>query len=151
MKVKDEFFARDSFRIRNGLEVRFWEDTWIEDKPLKLKYPSLYNIVRRKDATVAQVLSTTPLNVSFRRSIIDSYLLAWYDLVSKVVSINLTNDNVVFVWNLQTSGIFSAHSLYTSITQCGVVLSKCNLWNIKVPLKIKKFMVSLERGHSHKG
>jgi hypothetical protein len=65
MKVKDKFFIRGSFRIRNGLEVRFWEDTWIEDKPLKLKYPSLYNIVRRKDAMVAQVLSTIPLNVSF--------------------------------------------------------------------------------------
>jgi hypothetical protein len=65
MKVKDQFFARGSFQIHNGSEVRFWEDTWIEDKPLKLKYPSLYNIVRRKNATVAQVLSTTPLNVSF--------------------------------------------------------------------------------------
>jgi hypothetical protein len=31
----------------------------------------------------------------------DSYLLALYDLVSKVVSINLTNDKDVFVWNLQ--------------------------------------------------
>jgi hypothetical protein len=150
MKVKDKFFARCSFRIRNGLEVRFWEDTWIEDKPLKLKYPSLYNIVRRKDTMVAQVLSTTLLNVSFQRSITDDYLLAWYDLVSKVVSIHLTNGKDVFVWILQNSGIFSVRSLYTSITQCGVVPSKCYLWNIKVPLKIKFFMVSLETGHSHK-
>jgi hypothetical protein len=136
MKVKDEFFARGSFQIQNGSDVRFWEDTWVEDKPLKLKYPSLYNIVRRKDATVTQVLSTTPLNVSFQRSIMDIYLLAWYDLVSKVVSINLTNDKYVFVWNLQNSGIFSVRSLYTSIIQCGVVTSKCKLWNIKVTLKI---------------
>jgi hypothetical protein len=83
-----------------GLEVRFLEDTWIEDKALILKYPSLYNTVRTKDAIVAQVLSTTPLTVSFRRSIMDSYLLAWYDLVSKVVLINLTNDKDAFVWNL---------------------------------------------------
>jgi hypothetical protein len=55
--------------VRNGSEVRFWEDTWVEDKPLKLKYPALYNIARRKDATVAHVLSTTPLNMSFRRSL----------------------------------------------------------------------------------
>jgi hypothetical protein len=54
------------------------------------------------------------------------------------VSTNLTNDKDVFIWNLQNSGIFSVHSLYTSITQCGVVPSKCNLWNIKVPLKILK-------------
>jgi hypothetical protein len=85
---------------------------------------------------VVQVLSTTPLNASFRRSITDSYLLAWYDLMSKVVSINLTNDKDVFIWNLQNSGIFSVHSLYTSIIKCVAVPSKCKLWNIKVPLKI---------------
>jgi hypothetical protein len=78
MKVKDQFFTRGYFRIHKGSEVRFWEDAWIGDKPLKIKYPSLYNIVRRNDATVAQVLSTTPLNVSFQRPITDSYLLAWY-------------------------------------------------------------------------
>jgi hypothetical protein len=111
----------------------------MEDKALILKYPSLYNTVRTKDAIVAQVLSTTPLTVSFRRSIMDSYLLAWYDLVSKVVLINLTNDKDAFVWNLQNSDIFSVHSLYTSIIQCGVISSKCKLWNIKVPLKIKNF------------
>jgi hypothetical protein len=146
MKVKDQFFARGSFRVRNGLEVRFWKDTWIEDKPLKLKYPSLYNIARRKDATVAQVLSTTPLNMSFRRSITDNYLCAWYHLVSKVVSFNLTNDKDVFVWSLQKSGNFSVRSLYTSIIQCGVVPSKCKLWNIKVPLKIKIFLWYLWKG-----
>jgi hypothetical protein len=55
----------------------------------------------------------------------DSYLLAWYDLVSKVMLFNLTNGNDVFVWNLQNSGIFSVRSMYTSITQCGVVPSNC--------------------------
>jgi hypothetical protein len=65
MKVKDQFIAGGSFQIRSGSEARFWEDVWLDDKPLRLKYPSLYSIVRRKDATVAQVLSTIPLNVSF--------------------------------------------------------------------------------------
>jgi hypothetical protein len=146
MKVKDQFIARGSFQIHNGSEARFWKDTWFEDKPLKLKYPSLYNIVRRKDATVAQVLSTTPLNVSFRRSLTDNYLLAWYHLVSKVVSISLSNDKDVFVWNLQKSGNFSVRSLYTSIIQCGVVPSKCKLWKIKAPLKIKIFLWYLWKG-----
>jgi hypothetical protein len=73
-------------------------------------------------------------------------LLAWYHLVSKVVSINLTNDKDVFVWNLQKCGNFSVRSLYTSIIQCGVVHSKCKLWNIKVPLKIKIFLWYLWKG-----
>jgi hypothetical protein len=36
--------------------------------------------------------------------------------------------------------------LYTSIIQCGVVPSKCKLWNIKVPLKINFFYGIFGRG-----
>lgn len=48
------------------------------------RYPNLYNIVRRKHATIACVLNTTPLNVSFRRSVIGNKLLEWLNLVSDV-------------------------------------------------------------------
>jgi hypothetical protein len=146
MKVKDQFIAGGSFQIRSGSEARFWEDVWLDDKPLRLKYPSLYSIVRRKDATVAQVLSTIPLNVSFRRSLTNNHLFAWHHLVSKVASTNLSNDNDVFVWNLQKSGIFSARSLYTSILRCGVAPTKCRLWKIKAPLKVKIFLWYLWKG-----
>ena len=42
--------------------------------PLKTQYPTLYNIARRKQAKVAEVLSTTPLNVSFRRALVGNKL-----------------------------------------------------------------------------
>ena len=58
MKVKDEFIDRGSFHIGNGEKTHFWEDTWLGDKPLDSQYPSLYNIVRGKEVTVASVLST---------------------------------------------------------------------------------------------
>ena len=34
-------------------------------------YPNLYRIVRRKDDTVANVLGIVPLNVSFRRGLVN--------------------------------------------------------------------------------
>jgi hypothetical protein len=34
------------------------------------KYPSLFNIVRKKNASMAQILSTTPLNISFKRALV---------------------------------------------------------------------------------
>ena len=58
MKVKDEFFDRGCFRVGNGEQTRFWEDTWLGDKPLATQYPSLYNIVQKKEVTVASVLSS---------------------------------------------------------------------------------------------
>jgi hypothetical protein len=95
---------------------------------------------------VAQVLSTIPLNVSFRRSLTNNHLFAWHHLVSKVASTNLSNDKDVFVWNLQKNGIFSARSMYASILQCGVAPTKCRLWKIKAPLKVKIFLWYLWKG-----
>jgi hypothetical protein len=76
----------------------------------------------------------------------DANLVAWHDLVSKIININLTNDKDIFVWNLHKSGVFKVHSLYTFIIQQGVIPQKCPLWKIKVPLKIMIFLWYLFKG-----
>jgi hypothetical protein len=83
MKIKDQFLQCGHFKVRSGTEIRFWEDTWVGDQPLKLAYPNLFRIVRKKSATVVEVLSTTPLSISFRRALIGHNLDAWYSLVAK--------------------------------------------------------------------
>ena len=69
MEVKDEFLGLGSFSVGEGTQVRFWEDTWSGNQPLKRLYPSLFNIVRNKGASVAEVMGSVPLNVSFRRGL----------------------------------------------------------------------------------
>ena len=55
-------------------------------------YPNLYRIARRKKSdTMANVLWIVPLNVSFRRGLVNTNLNYWYDLVSKVVPVSLTS------------------------------------------------------------
>jgi hypothetical protein len=68
-KGKEDFFSRGSFNIGNGLDTRFWEDTWLGNKSLAQQYPSLYNIVQRKQVSVANVLNQNPLNISFRQTL----------------------------------------------------------------------------------
>jgi hypothetical protein len=63
MKVKEDFLVGGTFKIKNGEQVRFWEDVWLGDKPLREAYPNLFRIVRQKDDTAANVLGTVPLNV----------------------------------------------------------------------------------------
>jgi hypothetical protein len=70
MEVKDLVLQRGRFRVHDGSQTRFWEDLWLGKEPLMVKYPSLYRNVRKKNLSVAQVLSTTPLNVSFRRALV---------------------------------------------------------------------------------
>jgi hypothetical protein len=69
IKVKEEFFSSGSFTIGNGMDTRFWEDTWLGNKSLAEQYPSLYNIVQRKQVLVANVLNQNPLNISFQRTL----------------------------------------------------------------------------------
>jgi hypothetical protein len=91
MNIKEDFFSMGNFILHDGRQIRFWEDSWLGTTPLKLQYPNLYNIVRRKDATVAKIFSSRPLNVSFRRNLVAKNLLSWHDLVMRLMDIQLTD------------------------------------------------------------
>jgi len=75
MKIKDEVFANGSFIIKYGSKTRFWDDAWEGQVPFKDKYPSLYKIVHDPHATVAKVMATRPLNLYFRRALVDIKLV----------------------------------------------------------------------------
>jgi hypothetical protein len=74
MNVKDTFVGLGSFKVKDGSQTRFWVDTWLGNKPLKDRFPALFNIVRRKQDSVKIVLSSVPLNISFRRNLVGSNL-----------------------------------------------------------------------------
>ena len=90
MKVKDTFLGLGSFILKEGKQIRFWEDVWIGNQPFKVQYPSLYNLVCKKSDTVANVFETIPLNISFRRALVGHNLVSWHSLVSHLVNIQLT-------------------------------------------------------------
>jgi hypothetical protein len=62
-----------------------------------VKYSSLYKIVRKKNMSVAQVLSTTPLNVSFRRALVGDSWDKWLELVGNVLMVNLNDRKDSFI------------------------------------------------------
>jgi hypothetical protein len=68
MAMKRFFFLYETFSIRDGSEIRFWEDKWLGNVTLREQYLALYNIVRHKCDTLSKVLETFPPNVAFRRS-----------------------------------------------------------------------------------
>jgi hypothetical protein len=57
MNVKDCFYQFCKKRIGNGKNTRFWEDWWVNDKPLKLSYPRLHNLCfDLKKCSVADII-----------------------------------------------------------------------------------------------
>ena len=134
------------FDLSDGSQVRFWEDSWIRPRPLKSRFPVLYNIVRRKDAYVRMVLSMTPLNVAFRRSLVDVNLQAWHDVVAMVADVQLTNQRDRFMWGLHQNGLFSVKSMYRALLGAEAVPYSILIWKLKLPLKIKVFLWYLYKG-----
>ena len=148
MKIKEEVLACGSFEIKDGKQTRSWEDTWMDQRPFKDQYPRIYNIARRPHASVASVLSSEPLNISFRRALVDEKLQKWLDLVAKITNINLVEESDHFRWNLHKYGVFTIRSMYLhKINQHALFRHKL-IWKLKIPLKIKIFFWFLQRGVS---
>jgi len=146
MHIKDEVLANGSFDIKDGTNTRFWDDTWVGDKPLKVKYPSLYNIVREPHATVSKVMTTSPLNISFRRALVDNKLAEWLSLVARISNVELVEGSDYFRWSLTKSGLFSVRSMYLYLIDTQTPFRHRKIWKIKIPLKIKIFLWFLQRG-----
>jgi hypothetical protein len=104
MKVKRYFLHFGTFIIKDGSQVRFWEDIWIGNMTLREQYPSLYNIARHKQDTVAEVLGVDPHNLSWRRDLIGQKLVEWNNLLPHLANVVLSQDEDEFRWNLHPNG-----------------------------------------------
>ena len=96
MATKKFFFQYGSFSIKDGSEIRFWEDKWLGNATLREQYSAVYNIVRHKGDTLAKVMETFPPNVSFRRSLFGPRQASWNALLQRLASVQLTQAPINF-------------------------------------------------------
>ena len=129
----------------SGTNTRFWEDTWLVDTPLSQQYQTLYNIVQRKQVLVADVLSHAPLNITFCRTLTGNKWDQWLHLINRIIYVNLSQEQDVFVWKLTTTGRFTVKSMYLDLLNSHTRFPWKYIWRMKVPLKIKIFMWFLQR------
>ena len=102
-------------------------------------------MVRKKQATVVEVLQIAPLNVSFGRDLVGTKLTEWHSLVASIVHVTLNNMLNRFVWGLHKNGFFSVNSMYKFLASNGLKVTP-EIWQMKIPLKNKNFMWFLKRG-----
>ena len=138
------------FKIRN-----FHNKGWVSSKilgrqlgnsPLRDQYPQLYNLVRKKQDTVANVLSTQIPNISWRKDLVFSKLVMWNNLVSRLSTIVLSQERDDFKWNLDRTGVFSVKSHYLGLINQNIPNLNKSIWKLKAPLKIKIFLWYLRQG-----
>jgi hypothetical protein len=129
------FFRYDTFSIKDGTQICFWEDSWLGNHPLSKQYPALYSI----SDIIAVVMATSPPDVTFRRDLIGPRLLAWNALLQRLEAIQLSIGPDKFRWNLYPNEKFSVGSLYSAIIQSDIsVNNNKKIWKMKIPLKTKK-------------
>jgi hypothetical protein len=146
MHIKDEVLSKGSFIIKDGTNTRFWEDTWLGDKPLKVTYPSLYHIAQDSKVTISKVMSSVPLNISFRRSLVDNNIRQWLHLVPRVSNVVLVDGKYYFKWQLTKNGFFTVRSMYLDALDTHPPFQHRKIWKWKLPLKIKIFLWFLQKG-----
>jgi hypothetical protein len=106
----------------------------------------MYHVARHKQFTVVGVLSTSPLNFSCRRDLIGPNLVTRNELLPRLASVVLSDDQDGFRWNLTPNGQFSVKSHYLTLILLEVPNLNKRLWKLKAPLKIKIFLWYLQRG-----
>lgn len=62
--------------------------------------------------------------------------MAWMNLVATVANVQLTNDNDVFIWDLQQRGQFAVKSMYKASIASQVSITNRMLWKLKIPLEV---------------
>jgi hypothetical protein len=137
------------FCINDGSEIRFWEDRWLRSTTLREQFPALYTIVRYKSDTIAEVMETSPPNVTFRRYLSDQRLVDWDALLQRLANVQLQAGPDEFRWNLHEDGKFSVRSMYNSLIHPDIPIDKHSnnkLWKLKIPLRINVFGWYLRRG-----
>jgi hypothetical protein len=118
------FFGLGSFSIKDGSEIRFWEDKWLGNATLREQYPALYSIVHHKGDTIAKVMETSPPSVAFRRDFFGQRLIAWNALLLCLANIQLQTEHDEFRWNLYGNGKFSVAYIYNALILPDVLVDK---------------------------
>jgi hypothetical protein len=126
--------------VGTGDSVCFWEYIWLGDTPLAQQYPSLYNIVQRKNIMVATVLAQTSLNITLRRTLNDYKSNQWLNLCQCLMEVELSNDPDKFVWKLNECGVFKVKSMYLDLMQGHTVFLRQILMEATNPSQNQIFM-----------
>nr|GFA10680.1 RNA-directed DNA polymerase, eukaryota, reverse transcriptase zinc-binding domain protein [Tanacetum cinerariifolium] len=87
-----DFLSYCKLQVGNGMNTRFWLDTWILDMPLRVCFPRIYDLDSIKEVSVAAKFGDPSLDDSFCRQVRDgSERQQWLDLVSMFDAASLSS------------------------------------------------------------
>jgi hypothetical protein len=68
-KVEHLFKWGAIHKVKDGYKTFFWHDIWVGDSPLRLQFPTPYDMCRDKEALEADYYRNGDWEVEFRRNL----------------------------------------------------------------------------------
>lgn len=94
-KYLENFLQQISFKVGNGLKVKFWKDRWLGNFILKEFYPTFFQIAHDLDSTVAQNREGNQRNSIFRRKFNDWELDSLFELMGRLEGFNMNQQGII--------------------------------------------------------
>ena len=91
------------------------------------------------------MLTNNPLNIEFRRALTGDRWISLLKLVEKLMNVNLSDNDDVFLWRLTNTKKVTVSSMYSDSMHGHTLFLRKYLCKLKDPLKIKIFMWFLQR------
>jgi hypothetical protein len=129
--------------VCDGARTSFWQDWWIGAMLLKENFPLLFAICDDEAISVASTLQGEGLGIRIRRSLDQEGTRQWRELGDLVEEVQLAQGKDQVSCHLENSGKFLVKSLYFKLSQGTTVAHFKDMWEAKVPLKIKIFSSQL--------
>jgi len=136
---RDSYLKGRKMRIGKGSNTDFWLDAWCGDIPLMEKFPELYEICNDQKITVERV-AWKNWRLSFRRWLDARLQEQWRMLSDLFHSCALNDDEDSPIWRWEKTGLFSVKTIYSHLCSNEVGTHHNDIWNAKIPLKIKIWM-----------
>jgi hypothetical protein len=144
LKIRQIYLKGREYKVNNGKSISFWLDRWLDDKPLCVAYPILFDLCSDKRISVYDVWCEGWV-IHFQ--IIPQGLTTdqWYELAARLNNVSLNDEKDLPLWRWNANKIFSVKSVYNHLTKNESSVAYKRIWKAKIPEKIKIFMWLLEQ------
>ncbi|XP_026410423.1 uncharacterized protein LOC113305622 [Papaver somniferum] len=156
MKFKSSVLKFVKFKVNNGISVRFWDDNWIYDSPIKTCYPNLFALSRAKHISVSEMCVTDGpsyvWNLHTPTRLNDVARFEYNLLITDLASFKFTNDTTdELQWTLTKGKVFTVKSAYEKISMEDGLIQQSSIftfiWNLKCPPKIGFFLLLIDHNN----
>ncbi|XP_026383417.1 uncharacterized protein LOC113278910 [Papaver somniferum] len=122
-----------TFTVRNGKDICFWKDRWLDRGKLQDLFPVIYKAVKAKDATIFDMIANEVWVWDFKRPLNSNEQLEW-DLLrsdlNQVPELVEEDDKMEIMGNFNVSRCYER--LSGNLEECGFDES---LWKGNIPNK----------------